>query len=205
MSRPGAFPYYSQWESPELVAEFLDGSLAAEQDPRWAWSGARTPAEYAFWCRRVCGLACLKMILAASGLSVPPTMRLVDGAVAHGAYIVDGDQVQGLIYRPFAQWIGRQYGIAAEVRPDLALPVLASEAAAGIPVIASVHPWIRWPERTPPARGGHLVLVSAADGGVLTLNNPSGLPGASQQGAQLTVAEFARFFAGRGIVIRPRN
>jgi hypothetical protein len=70
-------------------------------------------------------------------------------------------------------------------------------------VIASVHPWVRWPDRVPPDRGGHLVLVTGRDGGQLILNNPSGLPGTSQHAARIALTDFARFYAGRGIVIAP--
>jgi len=65
-------PYFSQWESPELAAEFIDGSRRAADDPRWADSGASTPEEYEFWSHKVCGLACLKMIMAWRGVPVPP-------------------------------------------------------------------------------------------------------------------------------------
>ena len=65
-----AVPYYSQWESPDLVPQFLDGSMASAADPRWAASGARTPAEYGFWAPRVCGLACLRMILSSRAAPV---------------------------------------------------------------------------------------------------------------------------------------
>jgi hypothetical protein len=68
-------------------------------------------------------------------------------------------------------------------------------------VIASVHPWVRWPDRIPPDRGGHLVLVTGRHGDQLILNNPSGLPGTSQHAARIALADFARFYAGRGIVI----
>jgi hypothetical protein len=38
----------------------------------------------------------------------------------------------------------------------------------------------------------------------MTLNNPSGLPGTSQRAARIALTNFARFYAGRGIVINPR-
>jgi hypothetical protein len=74
-------------------------------------------------------------------------------------------------------------------------------ASPATPVIASVHPWIRWPEQTPPQTGGHLVLVTGATDGVLRLHNPSGLPGSSQRDVLVAAADFARFFAGRGMII----
>lgn len=194
-------PYYSQWESPELVPRFLDGSLSAADDPNWAASGARTPAEYSFWSQRVCGMACLRMILAAGGLPVPPMMHLVERALAWQAYIPDRDRVAGLIYQPFADWVGHDYGVRATVVPDLTLERMCRSVSPAAPVIASVHHWIRWPGRTPPHTGGHLVLVTGAANGLLRLHNPSGLPGASQRDARIPVADFARFFAGRGMII----
>lgn len=201
MTSPSGVPYYSQWESPELVPRFVDGSLAASADPRWAASGARTPAEYGFWSRRVCGLACLRMILASRGARVPPMMTLVERALAWRAYIPDGERVIGLIYRPFADWVGAEFGIDARVRPELTIGEIAGSATPATPVIASVHPWIRWPDRTPPAAGGHLVLVTGAAGGLVRLHNPSGLPGSSQRDALIPAAVFGRFFAGRGVVV----
>lgn len=195
-------PYYSQWESPDLVPALLDGSMRASDDPAWAASGARTPQEYEYWSVRVCGLACLKMILASRALPVPPMMRLVERALAWQVYIPDGDGVAGMIYRPFADWVSRDYGITAEVMPELSLELLSQAVSPGMPAIASVHSWVRWPDRTPPGRGGHLVLVTGAAGGLVRLHNPSGLPGTSQRDALISAADFTKFFAGRGLIIR---
>jgi hypothetical protein len=164
-------PYFSQWESADLAERFVDGSLDLAEDPRWAASGARTPAEYAYWAPKVCGLACLKMILARRGRPVPPTMTLVRQALAWQAYVPQGDRVAGLIYRPFADWVAAEYGITAEVAPSLSLAAVAEAASPRTPVIASVHSWVRWPDRDPPSRGGHLVLVTGAGGGLLRLHN----------------------------------
>jgi hypothetical protein len=194
-------PYFSQWESPELVPRFIDGSLRPAHDPRWAASGARTPEEYEYWSSKACGLACLRMILGWRGLPVLTLMRLVERALAWKAYIPAGDHVAGLIYRPFAEWVSAEYGITLEVAPDLPLELLAGAASPGTPVIASVHKWVRWPDRTPPVRGGHLVLVTGAAGGLVRLHNPSGMPGASQRDALVGAADFARFYAGRGLLV----
>lgn len=194
-------PYYAQWESPALVAQFIDGSLRPADDPRWAASGARTPEEYEFWSTRACGLACLKMILGWRAQPVLPTMRLVERALHWRAYVLDGDSVIGLIYQPFAAWVRHDYAITAEVCADLPLERLARVASPGTPVVASVHSWVRWPDRVPPERGGHLVLVTGAAGGLLRLHNPSGVPGTSQRDTLITTTDFARFFAGRGLIV----
>jgi Peptidase_C39 like family len=195
-------PYFSQWESAELAAGFVDGSVSLADDPLWAASGARTPDEYQYWAGKVCGLACLKMILAHRGLPVPATMPLVEKALAWQAYIPQGERVAGLIYQPFSSWVAADYGICVEVAPELTVEAIAELASPGTPVIASVHKWIRWPDRRPPAAGGHLVLVTGAGGGLLRLHNPSGIPPASQRDALVPAQDFARFFAGRGMVVR---
>jgi hypothetical protein len=65
--------------------------------------------------------------------------------------------------------------------------------------IASVHPAMRHPADPAPGKGGHLVLVFGAGQGALRLHNPSGHDTASQCDAHVAIADFARFFAGRGI------
>jgi hypothetical protein len=67
--------------------------------------------------------------------------------------------------------------------------------------MASVNKWIRWPDRSPPERGGHVVLVTGGTGARIRLHNPSGLPGGSQRDAWVAVADFTRFYAGQGPVI----
>lgn len=195
-------PYFSQWESPELVPQFVDGTLKSADDPRWAASGARTADEYGFWSPKVCGLACLRMILGSRAMQVPPLMRLVARALDWNAYIADGDRVVGLIYQPFADWVSRDFGIRADVVPEMALDLVSDVASPATPVIASVHPWIRWPDRSPPATGGHLVLVTGASDGLIRLHNPSGLPSTNQRDAAVAAADFARFFAGRGLIVQ---
>ncbi|NUK27782.1 hypothetical protein HRW08_35180, partial [Streptomyces lunaelactis] len=56
-------PYYSQWESADLVPEFITGARSAADDPLWQKSGADSREEYAFWAPRMCGMACLRMAL----------------------------------------------------------------------------------------------------------------------------------------------
>jgi hypothetical protein len=69
--------------------------------------------------------------------------------------------------------------------------------------MASVHPWVRWPDREPPDRGGHLVLVVGTTPGALLVHNPSGLPGESQEYAEVPTEAFARFYADRGVLFPP--
>jgi hypothetical protein len=194
-------PYYSQWESAALVPAFVTGAVPAADDPLWQKSGADSVEEYAFWARRMCGVACLRMALDHWGLEVPPSVPLVRELEAAGAYVRDGEQVKGLVYRPFADYVTRRWGLHARVAPELAPAGIRQESAAGRLVMISVHPGIRTPGTEPPGRGGHLILVVRADAEGVELNNPSGFPGVSQQHARVSWAALERFYAGRGVVL----
>ena len=154
-----AVPYFSQWESPELATRFIADAAALREDPRWARSGARDPAEYARWANHLCGMACVKMLLAARTGRVWPILELARGATAHGAYVESGEDIRGLIYAPCVDFLRAAHGIESEIvtGADAAeLPRIMARAAF---FIASVHPWIRTPERAPPKRGGRLCLA----------------------------------------------
>lgn len=194
-------PYRAQWESPGLVAEFLAGRDATT-DPLWRNSGADSAADYALWCEHLCGSACLQMALGAFGRDVPLIHAIRRSVEAEGGYLVQPDgTIRGLIYAGAVAWLAAQ-GIASRIVLDLPAEGIVPLLDGGGLFIASVHPWLRWPEREPPARGGHLVLVfGTAPDGALRFHNPSGDTLATQTDARLSPAAFGRFFAGRGILI----
>ncbi|HSZ39513.1 MAG TPA: hypothetical protein VK817_06110 [Trebonia sp.] len=112
-----------------------------------------------------------------------------------------------VIYAPFARMAAAEFGVGVDVARELTIGEIAAAATPDTPVVASVHRWIRWPDRNPPERGGHLVLVTGAlpagaGAGALRLHNPSGFPGASQRDVMVQVTDFAKFFAGRGMLVR---
>lgn len=189
-------PYFAQWASAELVPEFLDGRPSAT-DPLWAESGAADVAEYARWAHHLCGIACLRMALAARGEthSIHALRREVQ---ALGGYIDQGgDDIKGLIYAGAVAWLNAR-GIGARIVLDEPRP----ELAPGELYIASVHPRIRTPELDPPHRGGHLVLVFGKDGeGRLRFHNPSGHSDATRRDVRMSPDDFSRFHADRGILI----
>jgi hypothetical protein len=196
-------PYFSQWESPELTLSVLaDGEAALLADPRWANSGAATVEEYATWAGHICGMACLKMILAARG-QVVPLLTLAQGCTAYGGYVVDAATatIKGLIYAPFVRYVAETFQLRAEVVTGITAADLPATLSAGGYFIASVHHGIRWPAQAPPSTGGHLVLVLAATSDEVTFHNPSGHDLASQAHVKLPLQTFAQFFAGRGIRI----
>ncbi|MBV6698190.1 C39 family peptidase [Kitasatospora aureofaciens] len=196
-------PYYSQWESAELVRAIIDGELNAAEDPRWGQSGAATPEEYAWWSWRLCGVACLRMALDYWWGLAPTALALAEECVAAGAYVRDGDSLRGLIHTPFAAYVRQRWGLAAQAR-ELTPEELAAEVAGGRLAMVSVHPSIRDPEGPEPVRrGGHLVLAVGATSTALVIHNPSGFPGGSQAFAHVPWRSFGPFYAGRGIVLGP--
>src|SRR3989338_258315 len=57
-------PYFSQWESKDLVNDIINKKISAKDDPLWKKSGAKNKKEYELWSWNGCGMACFKMILA---------------------------------------------------------------------------------------------------------------------------------------------
>ena len=190
-------PFAAQWESEELVAEFLAGRDAAT-DPLWPESGAESAAEYARWARHLCGMACLRMALGGA-----PRIHALRRAVqAHGGYVDEGgDAIHGLRYAGAVEWL-RAQGREARIVLDEPTEDIPRKLASGAQFIASVHPMIRTPEAAPPHRGGHLVLVFGVDdAGRLRFHNPSGHTAETRRDVRMNLATFARFHAERGILL----
>lgn len=196
-------PYFSQWESPQLVPLIVSGVMRAVDDPLWAQSGASSPAEYEFWSRRICGVACLRMVLAHWCGIKPPTVSLAQECLKAGAYVRHPSHVEGLIYAPFCDYVQSRWSVEANSHPRLPIDQLPSYLQAGRLVMISVHHTIRDAHTTPPRRGGHLVLAVGATTEHLLIHNPSGFPNASQQFASVSWLDLERFYAGRGIVLQP--
>ncbi|MER9655645.1 C39 family peptidase [Mesorhizobium sp. M0152] len=199
---PESVPFFSQWKTPDLtMAVLADGAEAAlRRDPLWRGSGAETLDEYAAWAANICGMACLKMILATRG-EIVPTMELARQCTRYGGYVVNGGSIKGLIYAPFVSFVKEAFGLRAEVMTNVATSDIPATLARSRFFIASVSSWIRWPEREPPSKGGHLVLVTAASDEIFRFHNPSGHISATQANAVLAPADFDRFFANRGIAV----
>jgi hypothetical protein len=199
---PETVPFFSQWETPDMtLAVLADGAEAAlRRDPLWQGSGAETLDEYAVWAANICGMACLKMILATRG-EIVPTIELARRCTGYGGYVVNEGLIKGLIYAPFVTFVQAEFGLEADVMTNVAtadIPTILSQSRF---FIASVSSSIRWPEREPPSKGGHLVLVTAASDEGFRFHNPSGHTRATQENAVLAPADFDRFFANRGIAV----
>ena len=200
-------PYYSQWESRDLTLAVLsEGAEAALlRDPAWRGSGARTVEEYARWAGHACGMACLKMILAAGTGTAVPTLELARLCTEYGGYVVNPENgaIKGMIYAPFVTFIDERLGIKGEVVTGVTASDLPGLMRRSQFFMASVHHTIRWPDREAPGKGGHLVLVTAASPDRIVFHNPSGHDPASQENVALPLPVFDHFFAGRGVRIDP--
>jgi hypothetical protein len=190
--------------SAERIAAIAYQGADPADDPLWRRSGALSREEYGRWCRHCCGMACLHMVLKHRDGYAPSLLDLTRGCASYGGYVEDDTGgIKGLYYTPFAEYVRAEHGLAAEVHPHLPITRIPDLLADGHLVIASVHKEIRRPDRPAPGRGGHLVLITGHDHGVLHLNNPSGHTPESRQ-AQLPVTRFTAFFAERGISLAPR-
>jgi hypothetical protein len=197
------FPYFGQWESRELIWDFVRGTRHPSEDPKWPHSGAASATEYATWSRHLCGMACLKMILARTHHRAIPIMELKRQCQEFGGYVVDGGSIRGLVYAPFVRFVSGVYGLSARVLTGGGSREVLEVVNRGSIVLASVHHTIRDPSASPPRKGGHLVLVHACDprSESLIFHNPSGHTVDSQENARLTISVFEKFYARRAIEI----
>lgn len=205
-------PYQSQFATPELAAPILEGRLAPAEDPRWREFGFATPEEYGFWAPRLCGVACLAMLLRGRNPAFPRTLaELTRECQDLGGYVLEDEAGQwvdyGWVYGPMLE-VARRYGLDGSISTALALEDLCRAVLADRAVIASVNPHHVRLERLDEALtpGGHLVVVTGfeAEGGVpawFRCHNPSGTAEATRAGASVPVAVFGRAFAGRGIIL----
>ncbi|QLK61653.1 hypothetical protein GE278_13110 [Enterobacteriaceae bacterium Kacie_13] len=192
-------PYFSQWEDPASATGIIAGDITLSDIAQWPESGASSQEEFIEWANHVCGMCCLKMVLAATSGKVVPILNLTFRSLPYGAYVREGENIKGLIYAPFVEYVREELGLSAQVRVNMAAEEIAGELKQHRFFIASVHPSIRTPDFLPPHRGGHLVLVTQADAKSVTFHNPSGHDISSQRNVTLSLDEFSRFFAGRGI------
>jgi hypothetical protein len=195
-------PVITQYASPGLIEAIAYAGHDPGDDPAWTATGATSRAEYATWCRHICGMACLQMVLAHRDGQAPALLELLRAGLPYGTYRPEAHgRIRGMFYAPFLTYVRAEHGLDGQVHPDLTLDGLRDQLLAGATmVVASVHKEIRRPDRPAPGRGGHLVLVTgyqpATD--TLTFHNPSGHTPAAHA-AELPAPVFETFYAGRGI------
>ncbi|MDR6980816.1 hypothetical protein J2X68_007558 [Streptomyces sp. 3330] len=202
----GLVTQYATWD---LIGPIAYEGYDPVNDPGWEKTGAPSPAFYARWCRHLCGIACLRMVLLHRDGRAPDMFTLLTGARNAGAYVREADgTVKGLIYAPFVEYTAHTHRLPAAVHGDLDLDGLVALLDAGHMVMASVSKEIRRPEHKPERRGaaGTWYWPSAAGAGrsssvsppcPWTASAPSSAAGASRwihaapYGARLTRAPGA--------------
>jgi hypothetical protein len=215
-------PYFSQFESRELIEDLLTAKIRSNSDPKWHSSGAESVEEYEQWSWNICGIACLKMILAFKLKKNYATIGLAKKALEYDAYkivkshkdiefldnrqifIEFGKSIEGMGYRAFCKFLKEEFRLKARVAIELPLSRIKYELHKNNFVIISVHLTINRPEaEEPEKKGGHLVLVTGFDNKkkTLTIHNPSGFFNKSQEHLELSEKDFRKFYAGRGIII----
>lgn len=205
-------PYCSQWESKSLVKDILTGKIDARDDPKLKESGTNDKKEYLHWSWNACGMACVKMILMSLGRKSPPIIELGKICMKYGGYKINKGayekndykhSIEGLYYQPTVQFLKERFNIIAKVAKVLSLPEILLEVSKRNYVIASANPKIRIPSDNAGHRGGHLVLVVGYDllSKTLLIHNPSGLPNKSQEYVRISLRDFEKFFAHKGIIV----
>ena len=197
-------PYFSQWESPELVEKIITNEFSAEDDPNWKKSGADSKVEYAAWSASGCGMACTKMLVAHLWDREVPLAVLGKKCAEYGGYTLPVEDSIGLIYAPYARFAKEELGLTAKAVIPLFVAEIVEELSAGKYVIASVSHKIRQPLDTAAKKGGHLVLTLGYDLNKkeLYFHNPSGFSKDTQEYASISFSDFKKFFGGRGIISR---
>ncbi|MDR3125512.1 MAG: hypothetical protein LBU20_00330 [Candidatus Nomurabacteria bacterium] len=193
----------TQWASPKLVSDILDGRVKAADDPNWRDFGFATTADYDFWSWRICGLMCVKAVLDAYHLAERETVAsLTEKGVALGGYKVKQDE--GWFYAPLVK-LARSFGLMGQVYGALSLEEIATAILDNHFIIASVHPGVIRGDldRNPHDGKGHLVLTHGFrwDGVAISgffINNPSGRTAKTQQKAFIPIKNFREAFAGKG-------
>lgn len=194
-------PYYTQWGSPDWVRAIVDDDADPCDDPAWQRSGFTDPERYRFWADRLCGLTCFESALDYWRIAHPSRAVLLDEALRHDVYRMrDDGGVDGLIYRPFADWVRPAFGVRVEVLTEISIEDIAARVDRDTLVIVSVSPEIRYPERPNERRGGHLVLLHGRDRNGVWFHNPSGVA-PHQADAWLPFETFGRFYAQRGMTL----
>ncbi|MBL4644250.1 MAG: C39 family peptidase, partial [Candidatus Pacebacteria bacterium] len=147
---------------------------------------------------------CTSMALQYSKGNNKGIVSLAKEALKHEVYDKEFSGISDMKYKEFANWIGN-YGVRAEVYTRLNIRGLYKLLSDGNLVMVSVNPNVRgYKTAEAHQKGGHLVLVIGYDKKMktLTLHNPSGFVSHStQENHTISVREFIKYYAGRGIAL----
>jgi|SRR3989344_1765183 len=194
-------PYFSQWESKDLVNDIINKKISAKDDPLWRKSGAKNKEEYELWSWNACGMTCLKMILAYKFKKNIPVVELGKKCKEYEGYV--GENLDGLYYKPFIKFIKNEFKLDAKIISPMIILDIIKELERGNFIIASVSYEIRNPNNKISFKGGHLVLIVGYDfeTKIFFIHNPSGIDNKTQAFGKISFKDFDKSFACRGIVI----
>lgn len=197
-------PYVSQFAHPEYAEKILKEGVDKTTDPNWRNTGAKSVDEYIEWVLTICGMACTVMALKFFSDRKYEIVTLAKDALNHDVYRRDQEEISHMHYKEYTDWI-TNYGIKAKVYSRLNIRGIQKLLSDKSLVIASVNPNIRGYETVSlKQEGGHLVLITGYDKkeNTITLHNPSGFVSNNSQSNQtLSVQDFLRYYAGRGIAL----
>lgn len=207
-------PYYSQWESKELVDDFIKGKTKVEDDPKWKKSGAKNKLEYLHWSWSGCGIACFQMIYSYLTKKKIPFVELGKNMMKYGGFKLDklayenGDylhSLDGLYYEPFVNFLDQEFHLKGKIVSPMILDEVIQKLSLGNFIMASVSPYIRNPENNNFKQGKHLVLILGYNlkKQIFYLHNPSGIHKKSQEYAEISFRNFNKFFNHKGIIVQP--
>lgn len=204
-------PYTCQFASADLVSAFLTDGQPLESDPNWADYGVATPADYAHWAMRSCGVVCVKMAIEGLGGPDRSIMEWIEAGLALDGYLTERRAERpvekGWKHGALAE-LARLEGLSAELVSGLGMANVVALIRTDRCFLASVSPEIGEGNDAPiTRRNGHIVVIYGFEADVggnpthLLLHNPSGRSEALRAGARVPVGRFAEAFSGRGIAI----
>ena len=198
-------PYQSQFASPELTDVILENKISGENDRNWSSFGFKNPQEYAFWSLKICGMACLKMILEFYNLSNKSIAALTNEGLNLGGYDLKNNK--GWFHKPLLKQ-AKLYGLKGYITARFGVNSICELILKKKFFIASVNPFIiRFDKNITNAElGGHLVLVigfrlknGKCEG--FFINNPSGKTDDTRTKAFIPMEIFKKAYGGKGIAI----
>ncbi|MFD3842463.1 hypothetical protein ACFWWC_40380 [Streptomyces sp. NPDC058642] len=113
-------PIVTQYATADLIGNIAYDGHDPAHACAWDTTGAPTQSAYARWCRHMCGIACLRMVLLHRDGQAPSLFKLLTGARHYNAYVQQaGGDIKGLIYAPFAQYVQATHALWPSVHPEL--------------------------------------------------------------------------------------
>ncbi len=154
--------------------------------------GFESIEEAGSWTKRICGLACLKMVIARiTGKVVPLKILLEKGLAVNGYMKGIGWIHQGLLD------VASQYGITGQCQSIGAeLEVIDTALQQNQLVIASVSCGFN-----PKKKGGHLVLIIGMQDDGFIIHHPSSEENEQWQHHFISKGHFMRSFSENGNII----